>query len=247
MDEEGADNVFMRMPAGADSSPSKQAGGNVGFVESGGLAVNVPTSSATSEFHCPAPHPPSAADDIHPDLEDGGNDIPLLEELGIDFHHLRVKAFQLLQPWAHKNTVPHDDADLAGPVFSAVALGAALLLTGRVHFGYIYGCGVVGCLAVFALLNLMVQSRRKVDLAFVVSTLGYCLMPHIPLALLSMVRLVVAPPLVLSAVTAVAVIVWETWAATERFVVSVQMRDQRWLVAYPLALFYSVFTLISVF
>ena len=45
------------------------------------------------------------------------------------------------------------------------------LQSGKVHFSYIYGIGVLGCLAIYALLNLMAVSGVSVGVT--VSVLGY--------------------------------------------------------------------------
>ena len=56
--------------------------------------------------------------------------------------------------------------------------------SGKVHgFGYIYGLGVLGCLSMYAVLNLM--SMTGVTLSCVVSVLGYCLLPMVLLSGLS--------------------------------------------------------------
>jgi hypothetical protein len=49
-----------------------------------------------------------------------------------------------------------------------------------VQFGYIYGIGVVGCVAVYCLLHLM--SAEGVSVLCVVSVLGYCLLPMVMLS-----------------------------------------------------------------
>jgi hypothetical protein len=54
------------------------------------------------------------------------------------------------------------------------------LQSGKVHFGYIYGIGVMGCLAIYCLLSLMAVSG--VTLGTVVSVLGYCLLPMVVLS-----------------------------------------------------------------
>lgn len=48
-------------------------------------------------------------------------------------------------------------------------------------------------------------------------------------------------------VTAGLAVVWCTFASSSMFVTLLQMRDQRLLVAYPVALFYCCFALMSVF
>ena len=56
--------------------------------------------------------------------------------------------------------------------------------SGKVHgFGYIYGVGVLGCLAMYSILNLM--SMTGVSVSCVVSVLGYCLLPMVMLSSLS--------------------------------------------------------------
>jgi hypothetical protein len=52
--------------------------------------------------------------------------------------------------------------------------------SGKVHFSHIYGIGVMGCLAIYALLSLMAVSG--VTLGTVVSVLGYCLLPMVVLS-----------------------------------------------------------------
>lgn len=58
---------------------------------------------------------------------------------------------------------------------------AYLEQSGKVHFSYIYGIGVLGCLAFYALLTVM-ATQAKVTLGAVISTLGYCLLPMVVLS-----------------------------------------------------------------
>lgn len=57
------------------------------------------------------------------------------------------------------------------------------LQSGKLHFNYIYGIGMVGCLAIYALLNLMAVSG--VSIGVTVSVLGYCLLPMVGLSAIS--------------------------------------------------------------
>lgn len=52
--------------------------------------------------------------------------------------------------------------------------------SGKVSFSYIYGIGVLGCLAFYCLLSLMAAS--DVTLGAVISVLGYCLLPMVVLS-----------------------------------------------------------------
>jgi hypothetical protein len=54
-----------------------------------------------------------------------------------------------------------------------------------VHFGYIYGFGLSGAMALYVVLNLL--SAQEIDMWRVCSILGYCLLPVIGLAFLGIV------------------------------------------------------------
>ena len=113
---------------------------------------------------------------------------------------------------------------------------------GKVHFGYIYGVFVVGLLGLWSLLNLMCD--KGIDIYRTASIMGYCLLPLVILAALSVpIDLRGALGLVLS----LAAIAWCSNAAALFFVVALEADDQRWLIAYPVMLFYTCFALITVF
>lgn len=134
------------------------------------------------------------------------------------------------------------DTDLAGPVVFCVLFGFILLLSGKVQFGYIYGIGVIGCVSMYFLLNMM--SVSGVSLGVVVSVLGYCLLPMVGLAgtnLLFSLQGVVGSVLTLFSV------VWCSISASMLFVTALNMQKQQPLVAYPCALVYGVFALLAVF
>lgn len=57
---------------------------------------------------------------------------------------------------------------------------AVCFQSGKVHFNYIYGLGVLGCVSVWALLSLM--STAKVALGTVITVLGYCILPMVALS-----------------------------------------------------------------
>jgi len=55
-----------------------------------------------------------------------------------------------------------------------------------VQFGYIYGFGLSGCLAIYCVINLLSQKNQYVELYKTVSVMGYSLMPFVLLACLSL-------------------------------------------------------------
>lgn len=172
--------------------------------------------------------------------------MPLLEELGISFGDIWSKTKLVLRPTTteiEQHTV--EDADLAGPVVFVLCLGGMLLLRGKVHFGYIYGFGISSCVGTYVMLNLMAGSEQSgIEFAHVVSFLGYCLLPVILLAAVALVAKLTGP---LGNLLAALCVFACTWTSTRLFETKLKARHQRYLIAYPLALIYSCFVLITIF
>ncbi|KAA0203967.1 hypothetical protein HAZT_HAZT001679 [Hyalella azteca] len=167
---------------------------------------------------------------------------PLLEELGIDPDAILQKTLNVLNPRRNTDPAMLQDTDLAGPLVFCLAFGSFLLLAGKLQFGAIYGVGLLGCVALYGLLNLM--STNGVALGVVISVLGYCLLPVVGLAGLNVLLSLQGAVGALLATTA---IFWCSWSASKLFVTALAMHHQQPLVAYPCALVYSVFALITVF
>jgi hypothetical protein len=226
-----------------------------------GRDIDTPAHLASQAAPAPARAPGSTPWDDEP---------PLLEELEIDLWAVWVKALRVLFPsvvcnklgrYAEyapakpvevaPNATPAEaaaqlleddaDADLAGPLLFCLALGALLLMAGKVHFGYIYGFGLSGCALLWLVLGLMSDG-----LSFdrTVHIFGYCLPPVLLLAGL-------APLLdarsALGQALAVGCVAWSTTSATRYAETTLDMRDQRYLLAYPIGLFYACFALMTLF
>ncbi|XP_023344658.1 protein YIPF5 [Eurytemora carolleeae] len=167
---------------------------------------------------------------------------PLLEELGINPDHILQKTLTVLNPLRATDQAAAGDSDLAGPLCFILAFGSFLMLSGKLHFNYIYGIGLLGCLAIYALLNLMAVSG--VAICTVVSVLGYCLIPIVGLSGLSVLFSLTG---VLGTILTGIAVLWCTASSSKLFVTALEMRDQQLLVAYPCGLLYSVFALITMF
>ena len=168
---------------------------------------------------------------------------PLLEELGINFEHIMGRTIAVMNPFKSIEGQLLEDADLAGPLLFCLVLGFCLLFSGKIHFGYIFGLALIGCTALYMVLNLLSQ-RSSIDLFSVVSVVGYALLPIVALSVLTIVvnlRGVVG--LILSALT----ILWCTYTATRFFQAILSTPEQRYLMAYPVFLFYACFALITIF
>jgi len=175
---------------------------------------------------------------------------PLMEELGINLDHIRSKSKAVLLPISRfgpnmDTTAVIQDADLAGPITFALLLGGELLMSGYIRFGYIYGFGLFGCLCMTMILNLL-SPKGAVSVWAVASILGYALLPVNLLAGLN-VLLRVKHRGSFGMLLAVLVILWCTVASTRLFELGFDMKAQRYLVAYPIALLYSAFVIITIF
>lgn len=77
------------------------------------------------------------------DMYGGGfeDEPPLLEELGINIEHIFLKTKLVLNPLRSISQDVVNETDLAGPLVFVFTLASMLLLSGKMHFGYIYWKG----------------------------------------------------------------------------------------------------------
>ncbi|CAG2103583.1 unnamed protein product [Medioppia subpectinata] len=169
---------------------------------------------------------------------------PLLEELGINFDQIVQKTYAVLNPFRRPDPSILHDSDLAGPLVFCLAFGSFLLLSGKVQFGYVYGFGALGCLSIYSLLNLMATPDIFISIACTVSVLGYCLLPMVVLSGLSVIFSLKA---LIGTISALLAITWCAMSASKLFVIALTLHNQQALIAYPCALLYGVFALLTVF
>ncbi|PGH28506.1 hypothetical protein GX50_08754 [[Emmonsia] crescens] len=216
---------------------------------------------------------------------------PLLEELGVNFDHIRTKTLTVLNPFARIDQHLMDDSDLYGALLYIILYGTFLLLSGKVFYGYIYGVAVFGTFALHFILSLMSPSLidpistapetpSLVDpvsatsgyhphhhkptsstgsssvpgnaghfsstLTFPrsASVLGYC---FLPLVLTSGVGILIPMDTLFGYLLTTAAVGWCTYSSSGMFCAVARMRGMRFLVAYPLALFYVVFGIMGIF
>ncbi|KAF7637233.1 Protein YIPF [Meloidogyne graminicola] len=185
--------------------------------------------------------------------ENFDNEPPLLEELGINFEHIRLKTLAVLNPLGTAKEEVIEDQDLAGPLVFCLLFGASLLLHGKIkvispifklHFGHIYGIGLVGCTGMYALLNLMAQEDRSITFTNTASVLGYCLLP---MSLLSLLAAVLSLQGLIGYIFVTLAILWSGSSSSKLFSIALSLNGQRLLIAYPCILLYSVFALLAIF
>ncbi|KAJ8408824.1 hypothetical protein AAFF_G00246420 [Aldrovandia affinis] len=200
-----------------------------------------PQQPYTGQIYQPTPaFTPASTQSVYSSSFD--DEPPLLEELGINFDHIWQKTLTVLHPMKIADGSIMTETDLAGPMVFCLAFGATLLLTGKIQFGYVYGISAIGCLGMYCLLNLM--SMTGVSFGCVASVLGYCLLPMI---LLSSFGVLFSLQGLMGIVITAMIIGWCSFSASKIFISALAMDGQQLLVAYPCALLYGVFALISVF
>lgn len=138
--------------------------------------------------------------------------------------------------------------------------------SGKLHFGYIYGLAALGSISLHWILSLMSPPLSAADVANPQdgsghghpgghfsstltiwrssSVLGYCLLP---LVLTSFVGIGLPLDTVYGYVMTSAAIAWCTYSSSGMFCAVGRMTGMRGLVAYPLALFYVGFGIMSIF
>lgn len=174
--------------------------------------------------------------------DDPDNEPPLLEELGINVEHVveRMKGVAFFRKVEQEVL---EDLDLSGPLAIILALGTCLLLAGKITFSYVYGFGATGTVLLWCLINLMSQ-KGGIDMYRTASVLGYGL---IPMVIMAMLGIFISLQSTFGTVVAAICIFWSTATASRFFATANAMQQQRWLVAYPVGLFYTVFSLLTIF
>ncbi|KAJ2808726.1 hypothetical protein H4R20_000702 [Coemansia guatemalensis] len=171
------------------------------------------------------------------------NEAPLMEELGINFQHIKSKTLAVLNPFKPLDTSIYDDTDMAGPLLFILVLGTFLLLSGKSQFGYIYGVALFGTVGIWTILNLM--SQGGIAIMHTASILGYCLLPIVVLGSIGLATDLKTGQI--AAIASIVPIAWSTYSSATMFVTVLSMSEQRLLVAYPIGLFYTSFALLTVF
>lgn len=170
---------------------------------------------------------------------------PLLEELGVNFSHIKAKTLAVLG-FKSRNLSEEiiQDSDMAGPIIFCLLFGTFLLLSGKTHFGYIYGVALFGTVSLHWLFKLMSNSNDGLEFLRTASVIGYCLLP---LVFLSGVAVILGLDNFAGYLTGVVCVGWCTFSSSGFFVRVLSLSNARTLVAYPLAMFYSVFALMAIF
>ncbi|ODQ66696.1 Yip1-domain-containing protein [Nadsonia fulvescens var. elongata DSM 6958] len=170
-------------------------------------------------------------------------ELSLFKELDVNLEQIVTKSLIVLRPFSCVNRNIMNDSDLAGPLIFCLLFGISLLLSGRLHFGFVYGLAVLGSIGLHLILKMM-SSNDSIDFLRTASVLGYCLLP---LVLTSTIAIFINIDNLSGYILSLVAILWCTLSASSVFVSVLQLSGMKALVIYPLTLFYGGFALLFVF
>ena len=175
--------------------------------------------------------------------EEDENELPLLEELGINPQNIKNKIIGVITLKKIEKKF-FEDSDMAGPLLIFFLFAFSLVLQFKINFGYIYGISLFGSILLFLLLNLMSNNQNGIILYNTISVLGYCL---IPIVLLSFIAVFMDMKNIIGGIISTIAIVLSSLNASRFFEIGLDMHSQRWLIFYPVALFYICFVLVTIY
>ncbi|XP_055679960.1 protein YIPF7 [Lutzomyia longipalpis] len=176
---------------------------------------------------------------------------PLLEELEIYPERIWEKSLVVLNPFHARGLTDNaeyffKETDLAGPIAFCISLAACLFVSGKgAHFGYIYGLCIMSVMVMYVLISLMCNSTENyVTLTAVASILGYSILPIVWLSILG---IFLSLNSMIGMILALFAIFLATVGASKIFCLMTGDVNQRYLIAYPCALVYVIFSLLVLF
>jgi hypothetical protein len=173
---------------------------------------------------------------------DPNEETPLLEELGISPQRIKEKIISVIT--INKlNKKILEDSDMTGPFLIFILFCFTLILQKKTHFGYIYGTTLFGGFIINTLMNLM-SKKESILLYNTISVLGYCM---IPIVFASFIGILINLKALVGSVTCLACIVMSSYSASNFFEEVLAMQSQKWLIFYPLMLFYTSFLLVTMY
>ncbi|KFB48879.1 AGAP000948-PA-like protein [Anopheles sinensis] len=177
---------------------------------------------------------------------------PLLEELGIDPKQILENSLAFLNLFQPPDALIDTTAflfkepDLAGPISFCLTLAACLSISkSKTQFGYIYGLSTISVSVMFCFIWLMCNSlETHVTVTAVASVLGYSMLPIVAL---SMLNVFVTLNNFYGVLLAGAAMYLATNSSSRMFCLMTADPHQRYLIAYPCALMYALFSMLVFF
>ncbi|XP_053664973.1 protein YIPF5 homolog [Anopheles marshallii] len=177
---------------------------------------------------------------------------PLLDELEIYPRRIMEKAVAVLNPFQSSGTMVDTpdylfkETDLAGPIIFCLTLAACLSISNsKAQFGYIYGLSTISVLAMYCLIWLMCHAVEwHVTVSGVASVLGYSMLPVVFLAVIGMFT---SLNNFYGMLLAGSSILLATVYSSRMFCLMTGDPHQRYLIAYPSSLLFTIFSMLVLF
>ncbi|SBT78223.1 protein transport protein YIP1, putative [Plasmodium ovale] len=147
--------------------------------------INKKSDAFFNNYNTSNKHKTCKSENKQDDDEDAEDELPLLEELGINFDLIAKRMKSVFMFYKVDHTL-FENSDLSGPLIIVLSLGFILLLAGKASFSYIYLIGIVSSVSIYLLLNMMSQNQT-LDLYRTISMLGYALLPLVILSFISII------------------------------------------------------------
>lgn len=169
------------------------------------------------------------------------DEIPLLEDLGIDLNSVKSKLMSTLF-FLKPNSMFIQKPDMTGPLLLGTFLGILLTLSQKLSFGFIYGFGFFGSLCIYFICNLMLD-KRHLSLYNLMSILGYCISPILFIAFFNIFLFLKN---FLGLIFAFCCAFMSTFLVLRFLGTSYDFTNKKLLFGYPIFLFYFTFVLIII-
>ena len=101
-------------------------------------------------------------------------ELPLLDELGIDLKAIGSNMLHHINPFSLPNV---EETDIIGSILILMVLGISMLFLGKIHFGLIYGYSIIAITLEYFVMNLL--SQKNIDYSLIFTHFSYCLFPNI--------------------------------------------------------------------
>ena len=175
-------------------------------------------------------------------MYDPNEELPLLTELGICPDRIKEKIISVIT-MKKLDKQMLEDSDMSGPFIIFIFFALSLVLQKKAHFGYIYGTTLFGGFIISTLMNL-ISKKESILLYNTISVLGYCM---IPVVATSFIGLIIELKALVGSILCIGSIIMGSYTASNFFEEVLSLKSQKFLIFYPLMLFYTSFLLITVY
>ncbi|ELP91835.1 protein YIPF5, putative [Entamoeba invadens IP1] len=171
------------------------------------------------------------------------DELPLLEELGIDFSKMGKTMLRNLNPFS---TAEQLESDILGSILISFLLGVVIALNGKLRFGDVYGFSILAVFVEYLFLNFM--SQKNIEYFLVFTHFAYNLVPMIVFGLFTAVfDLFIAIPNSVLITAVILCISLSTYMTARCTITTLEAKGNAVLLVYPIILYYTLFMLLVMF